>query len=112
MKTFISKKTWLSALLLLCLVGCGTFQQSKQAESGAYLLLRGNSYQKLLQIDEQSPVIIGKETHGFVLDGERVTKIAVPPGKHRITISDPSGKVNVDRTIFISEGNVFEIQVP
>lgn len=112
MKKLIAQKKWLSVVLLVGLVGCGTFQQTKQAESGAFLLLRGNSYQKLLQIDEQSPVIIGKETHGFVLDGERVTKIAVPPGKHRITISDTSGKVQVDRSIFISEGNVFEIQVP
>lgn len=112
MKKMFTQKKWLGAALLLALFGCGTFEQTKQAESSAYLLLRGNHYQKLLQIDEQPAVIIGKETHGFVLDGERVTKIAVPPGKHRVTLSEPSGKVSVDRIIYMSEGNVFEIQVP
>ncbi len=112
MKKFIPVKKVITAALCLGLAGCGTFQQTKQAESGSYLLLRGDSYNKLLQVDEQSPVVIGKETHGFVLDGERVTKIAVTPGKHRVTISAASGKIDVDRTIYISEGNVFEIQVP
>lgn len=98
--------------VLLALTGCGTFQQTTQTETGAYLLLRGDSYNKVLQIDNQSPIVIGKETHAFVLNGERVTKIAVTPGKHRITLSDTSGQVTVDRAVYISEGNTFEVQVP
>jgi hypothetical protein len=105
-------KKLMISVLWVALAGCGTFQQTKQSESGSFLLLRGDSYHKILQIDEQSPIVIGKETHGFVLDGERVTKIAVTPGKHRVTISTTDGKIGVDRSIYVSEGNTFEIQVP
>lgn len=102
-------KKLLLACISLLLVACGSFKTVTQTEEGSFLQLVGSTDNAVLQLDDIRMDL--NETESFDLNGRKVTKIAVPAGQHRVTITR-GGALLVDRNIFISEGNAFEITLP
>jgi hypothetical protein len=100
--------------LLLCvflLAACTKYQSVTQTEAGSFIQLKGNFRDAELVIDNQPPIILDGKQKTFKLNGAEVMKLAVSQGTHRVQVVKNGGIV-VDRKIFISEGNAFEIIVP
>lgn len=103
-------KTIIVGLLALLLTACGSFKTQVQTEEGSSLHLVGNPEQAVLVLDNTTTVDLNK-TLSFDLNGKQVTKIVVPQGQHRVTITR-NGTLLVDRSIYIGEGQAFEIVLP
>jgi hypothetical protein len=100
--------------LLLCvflLAACHTYQSVTQTEAGSFIQLKGNFRDAELLIDAQPAIILDAKQKTFSLNGAEVMKFAVSVGTHRVQVIK-NGNIAVDRKIFISEGNSFEIIVP
>ena len=105
-----SVKALMIATLVALLAACGTYQTIEQSEPGTYLQLVGKTDNIILQLDQQSTLDLDN-AKSFDQNGKRVTKIAIQPGVHRVTLTR-GGALLVDRKIFVSEGNAFEILIP
>ncbi|HVK99284.1 MAG TPA: hypothetical protein VM553_05695 [Dongiaceae bacterium] len=103
-------KNILLACLALLLAACGNFQTVNQTEETTYLQLLGNKENAVLTLDTNTTVDLNT-MESFDLNGKNATRIVVPAGQHRITITR-SGTVLVDRNVYIGEGNAFEITLP
>lgn len=97
------------ASIALFIAACGSFKSVTQTEEGTYLQIIGSPYDAVLSLDGSSMDLEGAKS--FNLNGKRATKFAIAPGQHRVTIAR-DGALLVDRQIFVSEGNVFEITLP
>ncbi|CBL46271.1 Hypothetical protein HDN1F_26880 [gamma proteobacterium HdN1] len=95
--------------IVLLLAACGSFKSTTQTEEGTFLQLVGSVENATLQLDDATLDL--NNTRDFNLNGKRVTKIAIQPGQHRVTITR-DGSTLVDRRIFVTEGNAFEINLP
>lgn len=93
------------------LTACGTFQTTIQSEEGTYLQIVGDPDDATLVVDTANPIRLGKDTRSFRLNDKEVTKIAIAPGTHRITISRNQQTI-VDRQIYVSSGNAAEVTLP
>ncbi len=101
----------LALLAVLSLtVACGGYHAVTQAEEGTYLQLVGSTDAVMMSLDQQAATPLDKMT-AFNLNGKRVTKIVIAPGQHRVTLTR-GGMTLVDRQIYVSEGNAFEIIIP
>lgn len=113
-KTQAVKTPKLKALALVCmtiaLTACGSFKTVTQTEETTYLQLVGDPRNAVLTLNEATQVDLSA-MESFDLNGKQVTKIAIPAGQHRISISR-NGTLLVDRKIYVSEGNAFEITLP
>ena len=96
---------------LFVLSGCGSYKATTQAEEYSYIQLKGNFMGTTMTIDEQAPIVIGKDTKTFKLNGEKVAKFYIARGTHTIQIHRQNTIV-VNRKIFVSDGNTFEVIVP
>jgi uncharacterized protein YcfL len=101
----------LSAMCIFSLIGCGSYKAITQSESGSFLQLKGNYQNSNLSIDNHPSIQIDKNQKTFTLNGEQVIKFTVSAGTHTIKISRDGSEV-VNRKIYVSEGNVFEVMVP
>jgi hypothetical protein len=102
-------KNILLTCIALLLAACGSFKTVTQTEEGTFLQLVGNTENAVLKLDDTTLDL--DTTSSFDLNGRQVTKIAIPAGQHRVTITR-GGSLLVDRRIFVSEGNAFEITLP
>lgn len=106
-------KTLLVLLLLSALAGChsGYRSYTQADDSKAYIQLNGDYLGAVLIIDDNSPVKLddGSITT-FELDDEEVVKFEVSTGSHQIKIMR-NDIVLVNRRIYISAGNTFEVVV-
>lgn len=102
-------KKLLLVFVSLVLAACGSFKTVTQTEEGSFLQLVGSTKNAVLQLNDVRMDL--NDTRSFDLNGKEVTKIAVPAGQHRVTITR-AGSLLVDRKIFIGEGNAFEITLP
>ena len=107
----IKMKYLLVVSSLLLLAACGSFTSVTQTEEGTFLQLIGNRSGVVLVIDDKSQLNLEADTKSFDLNGKIATKIVVSPGQHRIKIKR-GGSLLVDRSIYVSEGNVFEVMIP
>ncbi len=103
-------------LIVLCtfyLSGCSSsYESTTQVEEGAYLQLSGNFLNGTLIIDDNLQVNLSEEnTKTFELQGKLVAKFPISIGKHTIKIIKDN-KVMVNRKIYVSNKNVFEVVVP
>ncbi len=97
-------------LTLFLLAACGTYQTTVQSEAVTYLQLTGNIKGKQLTLDDNAPVDLST-LKSYNENGKKVTKVQVKPGTHRVTITSHD-VLEIDRQIYVSEGNSFEIILP
>jgi hypothetical protein len=93
------------------LAACTRYQSVTQTEAGSFIQLKGSFRDAELVIDSQPPILLDGKQKTFKLNGVEVMKFAVSQGTHRVQVVK-NGSIVVDRKIFISEGNAFEIIVP
>jgi hypothetical protein len=98
---------------VLIATGCQTnYQTVTQADDSiAYVQLAGDFWGTELILDENPPIQVSPEKFdSFKLDGKEVIKFELSTGSHRVKILR-AGKVLVDRKIYVSDGNTFEVIV-
>ncbi|MFT4937223.1 MAG: hypothetical protein ACI88A_000237 [Paraglaciecola sp.] len=106
-------KIVIAFIVSVLLVGCNSSYQSVSQVDGtiAYLQLGGKFIGHQIQIDEQPAIQL---TEGlistFEIDGKTVTKFEISPGTHRVKVSK-SGVTVIDRKIYVTSGNTFEVLV-
>jgi hypothetical protein len=105
MKTF-----FLCLFMLMTLGGCSTnFSETKQVNDTAYIQLMGSTSNLSLILDGQSVNV--RQMESFWLDGKRATKFQTTVGTHQIKIFRRNNLI-INRQIFVSSGNTFEVQLP
>jgi predicted Ser/Thr protein kinase len=95
------------------LMGCSSSYNSVSQSDGsiAYLQLSGDFLEHQIQIDEQTPIQLTEDTIStFEIDGKTVTKFEISSGTHRVKLSR-SGVTIIDRKIYVTSGNTFEVLV-
>ncbi|MES2661744.1 MAG: hypothetical protein V4629_00420 [Pseudomonadota bacterium] len=97
-------------LTFFLLSACGTYQTTVQSEAVTYLQLTGDVNGKQLTLDDNAPIDLST-LKSFNENGKKVTKVQVKPGTHRVTITSQD-ILEIDRQIYVSEGNSFEILMP
>jgi hypothetical protein len=105
------KHIFLTLLCIVSLAGCHTYQSVTQTESGSFIQLKGQYSNAELVVDGQAPIVLDSTQKTFKSNGVNVMKFAVSQGTHHIQITK-AGHAVVDRKIFVTEGNTFEIIVP
>ncbi len=97
----------------MLIVGCSShFESTNQVNDSAFLQLEGNFLNTQLILDKGTPIDISKiSIETFTLNGKEVTRFPISTGKHTITISR-AGTVIVNRVIYVSNSNTFEVVVP
>lgn len=106
----IMKKLLLIIVALLMVTSCGTYRQATQVDDKAYLLLIGDPDGNIVTIDNGKPIDLVEETTSFDLNGKTATKIQVTIGTHTIVVTK-KGILTVNRKIFVSSGQSFEVQL-
>lgn len=103
-------KKLITCIFILMLAGCSSsFNQVKQVDDQAYLQLSGDLTGATMYLDGQQIDIANSDS--FKLDGAIVTKFAINSGTHLLEIKKQNSTV-VKRKIYVTNGNVFEVNVP
>ena len=102
---------FLMAAALLTLAACSNYKANTQVEAGTFLQLKGAFANTELIIDDQPRIIIDKSVKTFKIDGYSVAKFSISQGTHTVKVVR-DGQTVVNRKVFVSEGNVFEVTVP
>ncbi len=102
-------------LIVFCglyLSGCSSsYESTTQIEEGAYIQLSGNFLNGTLIIDDLQVNLSEENTKTFKIQGKVVAKFPISTGKHTIKIIKDN-QVVVNRMIYVSNKNVFEVVVP
>jgi len=104
----------IAALFLsVFMAGCSThFETTNQVNDSAFLQLEGNFLDTQLTLDGGTPITLNADSiETFSLRGKKVTRFPVSTGKHTIKVTR-SGTVVVNRVIYVSNSNTFEVVVP
>ncbi|WP_133408044.1 hypothetical protein [Parashewanella tropica] len=106
------RKLFLLIFLAFSLVGCGSsYKASTQVAEGAFLQLSGDFWNTTLKIDGQTSMEISEDSvESFDIGDKEVVRFDLTPGTHLVEILR-GGKVVVKRKIYVSNGNVFEVNV-
>ncbi len=101
------------SILLLILSGCSThFESVNQVNDTAYLQLGGDFIGTQLSIDSNPLVNLTEDSiETFKLNGKKVARFPISTGKHHIKIIR-SGNVIVNRNIYVTNSNTFEVVIP
>ncbi|OIQ15954.1 MAG: hypothetical protein BM556_16805 [Bacteriovorax sp. MedPE-SWde] len=103
------------AIPLICLlfitISCGTYKSQTQIDKYSYLQLVGEVNGEKLILDNGTAIKLGESTESFDLNGRTVTKIRIERGKHIVKITR-NNEIIINRTFFVSSGNVFEMELP
>ncbi|GAA6186294.1 MULTISPECIES: hypothetical protein [Alteromonadaceae] len=103
-------KLLVAFIFAVFLAGCSSsFSEVKQLDDKAYLQLTGNIASGSLSIDGKQ--ISLQQADKFKIDGNLVTKFEISSGTHLIEIVR-NDKTVVKRKIYVTNGNVFEVNVP
>ena len=102
-----------AVVVSLLVLGCSTnYSTTNQVDDLAYIQLQGNFLDTSLVIDDGAPILINEDTtETFTLEGKVVAKYPISTGKHTVKITR-AGQVVVNRVIFVSNSNTFEVTVP
>lgn len=95
------------------IAGCSThFESTNQVNDSAFLQLEGNFLNTQLTLDEEASFeLTEKSIKTFSFNGKDVARFPISTGKHTLKITR-SGTVIVNRIIYVSNSNVFEVVVP
>lgn len=104
------KKLLLIFVALFMVTACGTYSETVQVDDKAYLLLIGEPDGNMVTIDDGKPIVLGKETTSFYLNGKTATKIEVSIGSHTVKVTK-AGVLTVNRKFYVSTGTSFEVQL-
>ena len=99
--------------IAISIAGCSSqFESVTQVNDSATLQLEGNFLNTQLSLDGGTPIELTENTiETFSLQGKTVTRFPISTGKHTLTISR-AGKIIVNRLIYVSNSNSFEVVVP
>ncbi|WP_199524417.1 hypothetical protein [Pseudoalteromonas sp. bablab_jr011] len=100
-------------LSVLFLSACSSSYRSvTQVEDRGILQLNGNFWGTSLELDSEAAVIINRDTFSsYYKDGKELIEFPVAPGSHKVHLKR-DGKTIVLRTIYVGNGNIFEVVVP
>ncbi|RYV03835.1 hypothetical protein SOPP22_02150 [Shewanella sp. OPT22] len=106
-------KYFCSAILMMLVVGCGSsYKASTQTAEGAFIQFSGNFWGTTVSVDNQTPVLISQDKiEAFEIDDKEVVRFPIETGTHSIKVSR-DGTLIVNRKIYVSNSNVFEVKVP
>lgn len=107
----MKKLIMLAAVFLLG--ACSTSYNSvKQLDDKAYILVTGNFDGSYLNIDKNTTINLDDSSvDSFKENGKEVVKFQVGAGTHTIVIKKDNSII-VNRKIYVTDGNTFEILVP
>jgi len=104
-------KYLVTALFALLLSACSSqFQTVTQVDDVAHLQLSGDFSGATLTINEQAPINLDS-AETFTFKNEKVAKFQLATGSHNVKV-ERGGKLLVNRKIYVSNGNTFELRVP
>lgn len=105
-------KNFLIIIPLLILCSCGGKNYTKtQVENFSYLLIKGDSANEQVFIDNSTPIVLGDDTEEYELDeGVNASKIQIKDGTHEIKIVR-DGKVIIQRKFYVTPGDTFEVNL-
>jgi|TARA_B110000967_G_C18549844_1_gene394805 hypothetical protein len=100
-------------ILSISILGCSThFESTNQINDSAFLQLEGDFFNTQLTLDEGAAVELTEGSiKTFSLNGRKVVRFPITTGKHTLTITR-SGNVIVNRIIYVSNSNTFEVVIP
>lgn len=108
----MKNKLWIlifSAFLMSC---TSSFSTVNQVEDRAFLQLEGHFNGTQLIIDETAPINISEESvKSFELNGRLVVRFPLTKGTHSIKVLRGESVV-VNRKIYVTNANTFEVIVP
>jgi len=97
--------------IITTLTGCSTNSEStNQVNDSAFLQLEGNFLNTQLSIDDEQSLELNSDSIK-TLNGKEVARFPISTGKHTLKITR-SGAVIVQRVIYVSNSNTFEVVVP
>lgn len=99
-------------LFSFLLLGCTSSYESVTQidDTKAFVLLTGNFENASLQINTDTPITLSDNIETFKLDGKKVAKFAVTSGTNQIKVTK-NGVLVVNRKIYVTNGNSFEVNV-
>jgi hypothetical protein len=103
-------KTLVLIVLAALTAACGSYKDVIQTDETTYLQLVGSVEGVVLVLDGAAPIGLNKE-QSFDLNGVAATKFVVRPGSHHVVLKR-NGALLVDRNIYVSDGNAFEVKIP
>lgn len=106
-------KQLIAICVAITLMGCSThFESVNQVNDSAFLQLEGQFLPTQLIIDNNPAIDLTEENvETFLLNGKTVARFPISIGKHTIKILR-NNKVVVNRNIYLSNDNTFEVVVP
>lgn len=106
-------KQALAIFAALILTACSSgYQAVTQVSDKAYLQLEGQYLNTQLVVDNLPAITIrSDEIKTFNLNGKQVVRFPIATGSHAIKIIK-AGKTLVNRKIYVSNNNVFEVVIP
>lgn len=112
MRKLNSLKGLIFVLFSFLMLGCTSSYESvtQVDDTKAYVLLTGNFEGASLQINTNPQITLGDNIQTFILDGKEVAKFEVKSGTNVIKVYK-NGALVVNRKLYITNGNSFEVDV-
>ena len=103
----------LVVFMAIILAGCSSSYNSvTQVNDTAFLQLSGNFFDTQLSIDNESPITLSEGSiETFKIDDKVVVKFPISTGKHNLKVVR-RGEIIVNRIIYVTNSNIFEVKVP
>jgi hypothetical protein len=94
------------------MLGCTSSYESvtQVDDTKAFVLLTGNFENASLQINTNSPITLADNIETFMLDGKKVAKFEVTVGTNTVKVFK-NGALVVNRKLYVTNGNSFEVNV-
>lgn len=99
-------------LFSFLMLGCTSSYESVTQidDTKAFILLTGNFENASLQINTNSPITLADSIETFMLDGKKVAKFEVTAGTNTVKVFK-NGALVVNRKLYVTNGNSFEVNV-
>jgi len=99
-------------LFSFLMLGCTSSYESvtQVDDTKAFILLTGNFENASLQINTNSPITLADSIETFMLDGKKVAKFEVTAGTNTVKVFK-NGALVVNRKLYVTNGNSFEVNV-
>lgn len=105
-------KLSITAMFSFMLLACTSSYESvtQVDDSKAFVLLTGNFKDTSLYINENDSIDLSADIKTFEIDGIEVAKFEVPSGTNNIKLYR-NGNLVLNRKIYVTSGNSFEVNV-
>ncbi|WP_336366421.1 hypothetical protein [Marinobacter sp. C2H3] len=103
-------KRTLAMVALLFLSACGTYRASTEVAESAHLQFMGNPEGVVFVLDDNLQRIVS-EGASYDLNGIQATRYTAQPGTHVLRV-EKNGQLLILKKIYLSSGDVYEVNLP